>query len=123
MDEETKAVETIKEVKSPPPKPKAKTPRPKPRGLEVLDTLDAKKMTDTEKNNYIAYCRSMLTRAENQNKHLDGNCRQAYEQYRNANTAYQELRAEYETKINYCKQLVSVCNKSISMLGGPHVEL
>ena len=93
-------------------------PRVKDRTFEELDTIAPAKMTDSEKNQYIAACRATIGQLKAQNTALDKNCQSAYNQYQAAADNNAKLIAKFNEDMAFICSASRNLNKTIQMIGG-----
>lgn len=98
------------------PAPKQRKPREVQRSIETLDTIAAAKMTPNERITYINVAREYLSKQNATVESYKNNCEKAFEQYRNADKAYNDLKAKYNGAMQYVQQLATVLKTSVDNL-------
>jgi hypothetical protein len=87
------------------------------RSIEDLHNLNPSKMTDAEKNDYIKALREENTLLVNKANAFENNCKSAYEQHRQLNQKYSDLKTQAVAKLNWAKQCVDHCRTAIILAG------
>lgn len=106
VTEPTETVELVADTK--------KVKRRKSRTTAELNELPYNKgWTDAETRVYINFLREEIMLKTNMIQELKMSCQRFNEMYQNCDTAYQKLKATFENRENFIKQVVSTAYASI----------
>jgi len=114
--EEIAAEEETVGPETPAPKPRKK--KEKNREVDELLEVAPKKMNDAEKNIMLDYYRGELNKVLQQHDAMQRNAQSAYEQFKNADKAFNELQIESKARISHIEDVVRVAYHSILFAGG-----
>jgi SepF-like predicted cell division protein (DUF552 family) len=84
-----------------------------PRTVEELNDVAVSKMTDAEKNMYIAYCRNIIGQKTAQLKNLDETTKKVFDDARNTHNKYDELVARVERDMQLIRSGVTIMAESV----------
>lgn len=123
VEENTVPVQVVEEEPAPPkprkkpgPKPGSKKKPAKdaaPRAMAVVDLLEPKKMTDTEKNQYIEELRKINNTMREQLKNLSETCGRLGARTREAEEKYENLKAQVNHDMNLIRSAATLMMESI----------
>jgi len=92
---------------------KVKKQRIATRCIQDLDEARISSMTETEMTEALRDDRMFLS---NKVAALDANCNSAYEKVRELQTAYDNIKIQANSKVNYALQQVAACHSAIMMV-------
>jgi hypothetical protein len=90
-----------------------KTTTQKPRTTEELQNISPEKMTPKELIIMVKALREMTAQLSQQAAAYEGNAKSAYEQARDLQARYDDLRVRLNSTISFIKQTLAVCNTTV----------
>ena len=105
-------------VEAPVEKPKRK----KQRSVEELENIAPAKMSPAELNSYIKFCREDRQRLEAKTTALENSAKSAFEQFKNADNNYKQLRTACDTILRTVENHTNCFHQTISLLAHKGVQ-